>query len=324
MTEDYVEGDAASYSESDIDSEYEFDAPQFYDFSKDETESEAEDAENWFRSAHEYPPSPFLVKYKLMKAAKKIRMKPHNTTSTNKEANKKTSTSSNSDCDIDHKAATREVKDKVKGVKHHSHIPQNKMKAKSKSAVNLPKLSGSSFMKPTASHLAKQNKESSDIHSGGGCGRLQKPFVSAGEKLRSPIRCQNQTTKRQKLEFGYLRKAAQLKHRPTFSHKVAKKAAKLEGSSNFSVKTTIPKTPALVTQERAQKLQDKYNSVLQPKAIHAVRARPLNRKVGDCNLLRQTLDALKLPHRTKSMSQSNEFQTKLWKYWKERQMQTIK
>ncbi|MFS7949495.1 hypothetical protein Hanom_Chr06g00572231 [Helianthus anomalus] len=80
------------------------------------------------------------------------------------------------------------------------------MKAKSKSAVNLPKLSGSSFMKPTASHLAKQNKESSDIHSGGGCGRLQKPFVSAGEKLRSPIRCQNQTTKRQKLEFGYLRK----------------------------------------------------------------------------------------------------------------------
>ncbi|MFS7949494.1 hypothetical protein Hanom_Chr06g00572221 [Helianthus anomalus] len=51
-----------------------------------------------------------------MKAAKKIRMKPHNTKSTNKEANKKTSTSSNSDCDIDHKAATREVKDKVKGM----------------------------------------------------------------------------------------------------------------------------------------------------------------------------------------------------------------
>ncbi|MFS7949496.1 putative TPX2 central domain-containing protein [Helianthus anomalus] len=101
-------------------------------------------------------------------------------------------------------------------------------------------------------------------------------------------------------------------------------AAKLEGSSNFSVKTTIPKTPALVTQERAQRLQDKYNSVLQPKAIHAVRARPLNRNVRDCNLLRQTLDALKLPQRTKSMSQSNEFQTKLWKYWKERQMQTTK
>lgn len=52
------------------------------------------------------------------------------------------------------------------GVKNQNHIPQDNIKAKPKSTVNLSKPSGSSFMKPTASHLAKQNKEC-DIHSGG-------------------------------------------------------------------------------------------------------------------------------------------------------------
>ena len=52
------------------------------------------------------------------------------------------------------------------GVKHQNLIRQDSVKAKPKSTVSLSKPSGSSsFMKPTASHLAKQNKES-DIHSG--------------------------------------------------------------------------------------------------------------------------------------------------------------
>ncbi|MFS7929540.1 hypothetical protein Hanom_Chr04g00333681 [Helianthus anomalus] len=223
IVEDLVADDAAH----DFDSDYEFDASHFCDFLKEETIAEAQQAESWFRFAHEYPPSPFLVKLNLMKAAK---------------------TSIISDGDIDHKAASREMK--IKGVKHHNHIPQDNKKAKPKSTVNLSKPSGSSFMKPTASHLAKQNKEC-DIHSGG-FGRLQKPLVSAVEKLRSPIRIQNQTTKRQKLEIGYLRKAAQLKHRASFLHKTSKKAVQLESSSNSKVKPTIPKKPALVTEERAQ------------------------------------------------------------------------
>ncbi|KAK9070345.1 hypothetical protein SSX86_010746 [Deinandra increscens subsp. villosa] len=92
MEEDLVEGEA-SYSE-DVDFEYEFDAPHFYDFSLDDSDSEAD---SWFRYAHEYPPS---------------------------------------------------------RVRHRSHTPQDTMKAK----VNLSKSSGPSFMKPTASHLAKQKK----------------------------------------------------------------------------------------------------------------------------------------------------------------------
>ncbi|KAI7754732.1 hypothetical protein M8C21_018231 [Ambrosia artemisiifolia] len=276
IVEDLV-ADEAFFSDG-YDSEYEFDAYHFFDFTRDETPEEADEAQRWFRYAHEYPPSPFLVKLKLMKAAKTNPVK----------ANKKTSTSNNSDGDIDHKAASREMK--IKGVKHHhNHMPQDNIKAKPKSTVNLSNPSGSSFMKPTASHLAKQNKEC-DIHSGG-YGRLQKPLVSAVEKLRSPIRIQNQTTKRQKLEIGYLRKAAQLKHRASFLHKVSKKAVQLESGSNSKAKTTIPKKPALVTEERAQsRMSQNKSESLQ---------RPPNRKI---------LDAPKLAQHKKNMRQSNEFQ----------------
>ncbi|PWA48187.1 TPX2 [Artemisia annua] len=269
---DHVEND--DIIDIDIDFEYEFDACQFYDFTRGETLSESRQAEDWFRSANEYPPSPFIAKLKMMKAAK-ANKKAHKKT----EADKKSSTSSVSDGDADHKAASREVK--IKGVKHQNRISQDNVKAKSKSTVNLSKPSGS-FMKPTASHLAKQNKEC-DMHSGG-CGRLQKPLASLDDKLRSPIICQSQATKRQKLDIGYLRKVAQLKHRASYLHKVTKKAAHLEGILNSKVKTTIPQKPALVTEERAirRRSQNKSESVQQPKAnTNAYGAQPLNKKILD-------------------------------------------
>ncbi|XP_071728651.1 uncharacterized protein [Rutidosis leptorrhynchoides] len=98
---------------NEIDFDYEFDANQFFDFTVDETESEAEEAENWFRFACEYPPSPFIVKLKMMKAAKATQTKAHKTGSSKIGADKKSSTSSTSEGDIDNrKAASREVKNK--------------------------------------------------------------------------------------------------------------------------------------------------------------------------------------------------------------------
>lgn len=273
-----------------IDSEYEFDACQFFDFTRGETESEADEAESWFRYAREYPPSPFIQKLKMMRAAKAKakanQMKAHKTSFRKKEADKKTSSSSSvSDGgDIYHEAPSKESK--FKGVKHHNHTPQDNSKTKSKSAVNLSKPTGSSFMKPTASHLAKQNKER-DTHSGG-YGRVQKPLVSPGEKLISPSTCSNsnQATKRQKLEIGYLRKVAQLKHRTTFMHKIVKKVAEIEGNSNSRCKTTIPPKPGLVTEEKAQRSRshNKSEEVQQPKA-NTLKPRPLNKKVGTCDNL---------------------------------------
>ncbi|CAI9273076.1 unnamed protein product [Lactuca saligna] len=81
-------------------------------------------------------------------------------------------------------------------------------------------------------------------------------LVSPGEKLTSPSSISsNQATKRQKLEIGYLRKVAQLKHRTTFMHKIVKKVVEMEGNSNFTCnKTTTPQKPKLVTEEIAKRL----------------------------------------------------------------------
>ncbi|KAJ9545850.1 hypothetical protein OSB04_025557 [Centaurea solstitialis] len=308
MEDFFVDEPSSFFSDDDfIDPDYEFDASHFYDFSRYETESEAEEAENWFRYAHEYPPSPFIVKLKLMKAAKLNHSKAHKTSSKKIEASRNTSTTSSiSDGDIDHGSPSRDGK--IKGMKHQSLIRQDSVKAKPKSTVSLSKPSGSSFMKPTASHLAKQNKES-DIQPGN-YGRLQKPLITAVEKLQSPIRCQNQATKRQKLEIGYLRKLLQyvfssrkfdhyqLVQDPNVLHLVAQ----MEINSNSKSKTSIPRKPALVTEERAQsrRSQNKSEAVQQAKAnTPGSKARPLNRKI---------IDAPKRPQPKKSMTHLTEFQ----------------
>lgn len=48
---------AASMTTTIIDEEYEFSAPRFYDFVKEETEEEVRKAELWFDSALAYAPS---------------------------------------------------------------------------------------------------------------------------------------------------------------------------------------------------------------------------------------------------------------------------
>ncbi|GMI74486.1 hypothetical protein HRI_001117900 [Hibiscus trionum] len=49
----------------EIDLDYEFDAAQFFDFTIEESPSEARDAELWFESVPSYPPSPFVRKLVL-------------------------------------------------------------------------------------------------------------------------------------------------------------------------------------------------------------------------------------------------------------------
>ncbi|KAL7003217.1 hypothetical protein U1Q18_004375, partial [Sarracenia purpurea var. burkii] len=52
--EDFV-ADYLDFSEVDYD--YEFDADRFFDFTRPESSSETEEAERWFESAGNYPPS---------------------------------------------------------------------------------------------------------------------------------------------------------------------------------------------------------------------------------------------------------------------------
>ncbi|KDO65366.1 hypothetical protein CISIN_1g042640mg, partial [Citrus sinensis] len=49
--------------EFEVDFDYEFDAPQYHDFTLPETPAKARENELWFDSAASYPPSPFILKF---------------------------------------------------------------------------------------------------------------------------------------------------------------------------------------------------------------------------------------------------------------------
>ncbi|GFY84341.1 hypothetical protein Acr_03g0011150 [Actinidia rufa] len=57
MDEEMEEFVADFFEFSEVASDYEFDAARFFDFSRPESSSEAEEAERWFQSARSYPPS---------------------------------------------------------------------------------------------------------------------------------------------------------------------------------------------------------------------------------------------------------------------------
>lgn len=46
-----------AYEGDEIDLDYEFDAPKFYDFTQPDSDLEATEAEDWFQFAGSYPPS---------------------------------------------------------------------------------------------------------------------------------------------------------------------------------------------------------------------------------------------------------------------------
>nr|GEW63599.1 protein TPX2-like [Tanacetum cinerariifolium] len=130
--------------------------------------------------------------------------------------------------------------EKFEGLKHHNLFADDQtVSAKSKSTKRSSKPS-KTFMKPTASHLAKQ-VNAVDIH-GGSCGRTP------------------EETKRQKLEIGFLRKVSHLKHQTSFSHKSTAKDAQSESSSSSRSKTTIPQKPRFMTEERAQRRRKIFES----------------------------------------------------------------
>lgn len=52
--EEFIE---VEFEDCEIDLDYEFDAARFFDFTREESISEAYEAERWFQSAGTYPPS---------------------------------------------------------------------------------------------------------------------------------------------------------------------------------------------------------------------------------------------------------------------------
>ncbi|WVZ15893.1 hypothetical protein V8G54_013459 [Vigna mungo] len=202
----------------EIDIEYEFDAPQFFAFTRQETAWDASEAEQWFEYATSYPPS-------LDESLDEF----------DSRLNLQAARSGNTDS-ITEKEQVSDDEDNG-----------------------------------TASHLAKQ-KNGLEVRSPEAISRFQRQNSSSTDCA---------LTKRQKLEAGYLRKAARLKHQIRFTHKtkeVDQPAANSASKSNV----TIAKEPNLVTALRAHRHTSKRSGESDgptQSSSQESKARPLNKKI---------------------------------------------
>lgn len=260
----------------EIDLDYEFDVAMYYDFTRPETEKEIKEAEDWFKFAGTYPPSPFVVKL-------------------------------NGEQEVRKECTSMELKDAQNNWDDHenSEINENDsdiqgVNLKSTIKVNTPRCS--TFMKPTASYLAKQNQPRG-VHSNTVLRRFQ---FSLGDGIeissqRSSLNASH-ATKRQKLEAGYFSNVPRLKRQTSLLHKVPQKVASEVNLPVTKIKSTIPKEPNLETASRAQRYRSKINTTaIEDNKSNAsnFKARPLNRKI---------LEAPTLLPPKKSVPQMPEFQ----------------
>ncbi|KAM1913966.1 hypothetical protein ACFX14_001839 [Malus domestica] len=146
MDEELVEFAREAFEGDEIDMGYEFDAPK------------AEEAEEWFRSAGGYHPTPFLEK--LLNWQKENHPVPVKTFAESKDV-EVTRCSNLNNCMEAEISASVDDNDK----EFSNHMAQDTLKTKLKSPGKSPHLLRSStLMKPTASQLAKQNHHR-EVHS---------------------------------------------------------------------------------------------------------------------------------------------------------------
>ncbi|KAJ8555679.1 hypothetical protein K7X08_013175 [Anisodus acutangulus] len=288
--EDMVE---YTFTVVEIDLDYEFDAPRYFDFCCDESLLGTRLAESWFESAGSYPPSPFVTR---LISKEDVLLESINVSPRSKVENMNLS---DSDSEIE---VEQEVPDVIKegvgsnagisaisnaekllnqlrqlpsGLTLYNQMAKGATKGKTRCSAKPSCPRSSTLMKPTASHLAKQN-----LPRPIGESRLPTFLVENGT---SSTVIETQAAKRQKLESGHLRKVAEAKPVFSFVHKTPKRDGKVVGN-NISAKPriTIPREPELQTTHRAQRARPKGSEQaenLPPTAIRRFKALPLNRKI---------------------------------------------
>ncbi|XP_057741515.1 protein TPX2-like isoform X2 [Arachis stenosperma] len=283
----------------EIDLDYEFDAPRFFDFTRPETPAEAQRAELWFQNAPTYPQSPFVAKlvvregFVLEDASDSLKSKILEF-ATNVDDEKSSVASamefsltvvddnnngSKAHGGILHSDATNHPLELPTGHTFSSKTMSDAVKSKVKSAV--PKRS--TLMKPTACQLAKQNRSPQNVGL-----RFQKLLTADGRNLSTSSGAESQAAKRQKLEGGLLCKVNDVKQHTSFVHKAPKRAVTVDHNLSCSkLKLTVPREPDLKTAHRAQRIRSKH-AVESEKVIVAAprfKARPLNKKILDAPIL---------------------------------------
>ncbi|CAN1186149.1 Protein TPX2 [Linum perenne] len=302
--EEEMEVDLLFYEAREVDPDYEFDAPMFFDFVREETLAEAIIAQRWFDSATSYPPSPFVAKLELRE---EILLKNINTSPKTKDVEYVTTSLDDDDGggDLGPGRAATTVGDGHKGFIFYNYLKGDKLKAKTKPNSR----GGSTLMRPTASLLAKQTQASRV-----GGSRFQLLTDQKEKSVHNSSMVEGQAAKRQKLEGGNLRKVGDGKPQTDFLHKAPAKVAfliqqaiinhNLTDKTSFHVKLrlTIPREPDFETGYRAHRTRPVNNTTELEHTTVSVRrfkARPLNRKI---------LEAPSLPIPKRSIPRMPEFQ----------------
>lgn len=317
--EEEMEVELPVFEAREIDLEYEFDAARFFDFTREESFAEAREAELWFESAPNYPPSPFVTKLFLREdillenvntsPKTKVTSAPENDSDNGMGAECSITNVEDTDCagmikgifsnlqSGNLQKVPNQLLNLTTGLEFYDHISHDKVKSNAKSAKKAHSRS-STLMKPTTSHLAKQNRPVQVGNS-----RFQMQLVQSGDRsLCNSSLVESQAAKRQKLEGGHLRKVADIKPQSNLVHKAPKRDGTIDKNSlHARLRLTIPREPDLETANRAQRIRPKVIAEQEniSATAHRFKARPLNRKI---------LEAPTLPLPKKSMPRLPEFQ----------------
>eukprot|EP00258_Populus_trichocarpa_P045112 XP_024461131.1 protein TPX2 isoform X2 [Populus trichocarpa] len=281
--EEKMEVEFMVFEAREIDLDYEFDAPKYFDFTSLESIAEAREVQRWFDTAPSCPPSPFVAKfvYSLLENV--------NTSPKSKDEENRAPLLND---DMGPEVSAIEVDDTGLTFYHQKSTDKSNPKVKSMVKPTFPR--SSTLMKPTASQLAKQNRPTQI-----GVSRFQ---ILLGQKERSLCNSsalESHSAKRQKLEGGHVCKIGDGKQKTDFIHKTSKKDGFVDKiSSHAKLRLTVPREPDLVTAHRAQRMRPKEQQYMTVPA-RRFKARPLNQKI---------LEAPSFPLPKKSTPKLPEFQ----------------
>ncbi|XP_062230212.1 protein TPX2-like [Phragmites australis] len=225
-----------------VDLDYEFDAPRWFDLAQEEAPVEAAAAQLWFTSTPSYPPSPLIARM----LAEDLGLQ---------------SLRIIADTDVVHCSTTsHECSSGAEQTFHGSEarglcdgVSENERRPGNRTTMRGTSSRGSTLMKPTASQLARQNRQV-------GVKNLMQSKKSVGARSKrstmSSNDCTYQSAKRQRLENGHLNKAAAT-HQLEFIHKNHEKNVMNRNIDRPSglpkLKVTIPREPELATKLRAER-----------------------------------------------------------------------
>ncbi|XP_047271194.1 protein TPX2 isoform X2 [Capsicum annuum] len=297
MEEDMEDMIEYTFTAVEIDLDYEFDAPKYFDFSSGESFPVRSLSESWFDSAESYPDSPFVTRL----ISKESGLLENINISPKSKIENMSLSDSDSDIEVEQEvpavlqgegnnagiAAHVEISNAEKllnqlrqqlpsGLTFYDHIAKGATRGKTRCLVKPSCPRSSTLMKPTASHLAKQS-----LPRPTGESRLPTFLVEKNGTISTVI--ETQAAKRQKLESGHLRKVDEAKPVFSFVHKEPKRDGKVDRNNTLAkTRITIPREPDLQTTHRALRARPKGSEQAEnmpPTTIRRFKALPLNRKI---------------------------------------------